>query len=194
MFPRRKPGFNQMKHTCQIYVLVNNNQEIDYVGRSRRLKLRLQEHRTVLGYRPLCFVVDSCHENCREVENSWIEFFKQQGIQLRNIYSGQGPHFLPETLKQQISARQKGKVVTAETRRKMSEWQKGKPKNFSEAGLARLKETGRKSRGRFASLSVEKQEEIRQCSLQYWASRTPEEMLAWSKQSTQNNLRRHTGF
>lgn len=177
-----------MLHKCQIYVLLNKDQEIDYVGRSKNIKRRLQEHRTVLGYKPVFFIVDYCYENCKQVEDNWITFFREQGMQLRNIYSGQGPHFLSDEVRQRISLRHKGKIVSAATRQKMSDWQKGKPKNYSEEALSSLRVAGKKSKDRWDKLSAERKEELRLKSVNFWASRTPEQMLAWGQQSTRNNL------
>ena len=90
-------------HTCLIYLLYNEQGIIDYVGRSKDFGRRLIEHRGVLGFRPKYEIIDSCSENCRNIEKFWICFYRGLGYKLRNIYYGQGPHCLSEEAKANLS-------------------------------------------------------------------------------------------
>lgn len=130
------------KHTCLIYVLFDEQGKVNYVGRTRRkIDLRMNEHKEVLGFRPTFKIIDRCHSDCRNVERRWIEHYRKRGFSLRNINYGQGPHFLSPEAKQKLSIRLTGVPKSAETRRKMSEAQKGRPKNWSRSGYARVRKS-----------------------------------------------------
>jgi len=141
----------------------------------------MSEHRQCLGFKPRYEIIDQCSVDCREVERKWIEHYKNLGFKLRNIYYGQGPHFLPEASIEKLRELGKRPVTWGA---KIAATLKGNCPNWSEEGL-KIQEQSRFKQGR--KKTVEEIERDRKNSIRYWRDRTEEEMQNWAAQSTKNN-------
>lgn len=124
-----------------IYTIILNDSL--YIGRTKvdRIKARMQEH----GNPPfwaILEIVDSQETN--KAECKWMEYFESLGVELLNkTRASNGCHHQTNEARNYLSRIQKNKVVSEETRRKMSAWQKGIPKNYSKETYEQLKEKGR---------------------------------------------------
>lgn len=155
-------------HTCEIYVLFSQNGEVDYVGRTRQgIKRRIAEHKSTLGYKPLYLVVDKCHTDCASIERRWIEYYRASGCKLRNIYFGQGPHYLSAEHRAKLAEAFRGRPVTWGA--KISATQKGVKKDWSPEGRERVRSTQfSKGHSRWESLSAEAKERHRLKAREQW--------------------------
>lgn len=128
-----------------VYVLIDpRTQEVRYVGRAKDLKVRLKRHwRGVgrshvatwiralkrLGLRPQVAIVQQVPaDHIAAAERYWIAHYRALGCPMTNIGDGgegglTGAHHSEET-KAKIGAAHRGKVVSEESRRRMSEAQK----------------------------------------------------------------------
>lgn len=110
-----------------IYALYRPGRDIFYAGKSRNLKRRLKGHRTRFGHIVQAVMLETCDGDWRAAEHFWIEVCREAGINLANLTEGgDGVETLSAKLRVQISVRQKGRVASEETRRKMSRVTKGK--------------------------------------------------------------------
>jgi predicted GIY-YIG superfamily endonuclease len=128
-----------------IYGLHFPDRPICYVGVTNNLDRRLKEHRSRLGRGVSAEVLETGYGTRIEravAEHRWIEHFRQAGHKLYNLTEGgDGAETLSAEVRAKISERHKGKVVSEETRRKMSVAQKGKKKNWTAEGAERAKQT-----------------------------------------------------
>jgi hypothetical protein len=128
-----------------IYVLKDpRTNEIRYVGKTKRsLKIRLSEHlqqkakdhhsrwiNSLLkqNLQPLIEEVEKCsNSNWEEREKFWIQYYKNLNFNLTNSNDGgPGSHNPSSEARAKISAANKGRIRSAETRAKMSAASKNK--------------------------------------------------------------------
>ena len=106
-----------------IYALLDSARVVRYVGQTVSLKARLNDHRQVrswfASHADLEWTTQEAWENR---ERYWLAFFKAQGCTLENRTEGGGGCCRPQTSEQKakISAALKGRIVSKETRRRMS--------------------------------------------------------------------------
>lgn len=157
-----------MPHICRIYVLLNDDESVFYVGRtSRDPRRRMAEHKQTLGFTPRYKIIARCSKRCRDVERKWIEHYRGAGHQLRNISYGQGPHFLPESSREKLRSAFTGRPVTWGD--KISSTQRGRKKEWSRAGRARVQSSQFKvGESAWNKLSPEQQEKIRKAARDQW--------------------------
>jgi hypothetical protein len=157
-----------MEHECKIYVLFDRRGKINYVGRTKRpLYQRMAEHKKLLGFRPTYRIIARCRTNCRNVERQWIAYYRKRGFKLRNIYYGQGPHFMSEASRMKLSLAFRGRPVTWGD--KISAAQKGIKKNWSPLGRARVMATQfKQGENTWDRLTDDQKESLRQRAREQW--------------------------
>lgn len=125
-----------------IYALINPDKQVFYVGKSHDPKRRMNEHRRVLGYRPEYIILEQCGDQWREAEQRWIEHYHLVGANLINrMVAGSGCESLSAESRRKISEAQKGKPKPDGFGEKLSAVSKGQPRNWSPEGEARVKST-----------------------------------------------------
>lgn len=138
-----------------IYALIDpNTQQVRYIGKTKYLNKRYnahindskKSHKTnwIKSLKPLVpelFILDVCDDlSWVNLEQYWISQFKTWGFDLTNVTEGgegSSGMKLSETHRNNISNGLKGRVVTTETRLKISQSNKGKHK--SESHILNLK-------------------------------------------------------
>ena len=173
------------KHECKIYVLFDGKGRISYVGRTgRSIEKRINEHRTVLGFRPRFAIIDRCSENCREVEKGWIAHYRNKGTALRNVVPSSAHHFWPEHLRKRFARHEPRR---AETKRKLAESQKLRWASYTKEQRQSIVESIRAGQRR---VPRKVREAIgRKGALIGWAKWTPEEREIINSKISQTILR-----
>lgn len=149
--------------TCSIYVLLDENDKIRYVGRTfNPLYVRLSQHiyrakkgdsnhkdnwiRQMMrsGYLPKIRLIEIVDESCHvQKEIEWITFFRNLKLRLVNQTNGGEGHDQTEETKLKISSTLKGTKFSKERRiRYLNSW-KNKKMSRKAIDAARLVNTGR---------------------------------------------------
>ena len=153
-----------------------------YIGRTKNLKYRLQEHDHPPNWGVLETTLNRM-ETCK-AEIKWMEVFQGLGVTLLNKIKGSnGAYDIPQDVRDKISAANKGRKMSLETRQKMSAWQKGVPKHYR-TNLVGM----RKGWEILRNLTKEQRSEMRKRGMtdasreglrkgwEYWANLTPEQV------------------
>ena len=126
-----------MKWKWTIYLLRSKRGRPLYVGVSRNIARRMNEHRNTLGYKPLYEILQTGKgEGWSKAEKKWIAYFGGPGVLLNKTHGGNGPETLSSETKALLSKLSTGRYVSEETRAKMSRSGRGIKKNFSPEGRA----------------------------------------------------------
>ena len=174
-----------------IYAILDQRGDPVYVGSTNNVKRRMKEHRRVRGEKPSYRILEEGYVGRFLAEEKWIKHYQDMGYLLSNkaqFFGGRSSH--SAATRALISAQQKGKIVSEETRLRMSEASRGVPRNWTPEGRRRVEATqfGRRRgavnedarrrslRKHWASLSAEKKSEIlRETNLKAWAARSDNE-------------------
>lgn len=153
-----------------------------YIGRTKNLKYRLQEHDHPPNWGVLETTLNRM-ETCK-AEIKWMEIFQTLGVTLLNkIKASNGAYDIPQDVRAKISAAHKGRKMSPEARRKMSAWQKGVPKHYPvdksglEIGRQMWKRLTKEQRSlRVKTHMTDSQREGLKRGWKYWANLTPEQV------------------
>jgi len=191
-----------------IYALTNVEGDPFYVGSTNNPRRRMNEWAKILKTKPEYIILEQGEEGRYHAEEKWIKNLRDQGYSLINkaeFYGGRV--HLTKAQRKKVSIANKGKIVSEETRRRMSEALKGKPRNWTPDGEQRVKATQFKKghkvvvdeagriarRAHWARLSVETKSRIaRETNLKAWANRTPEERSRIGQKIAATRTRNHT--
>ena len=108
-----------------------------YIGATRDLSRRMREHKRTFGFVPSPEILargDSIE--WRTAEHAWIERFRRDGVCLANKTAGRnGVESLSAEARAKLSQAAKGRRKSEDTKARIRAVQKGRPKNWSAAGL-----------------------------------------------------------
>lgn len=160
--------------TCCIYVVFDKDGIVCYVGRSSNVPRRLREHTKRLGYKvtgDTILKVKCTNGNhlCRAAETAAIKHYRGQGLKLLNkVDYSTGAIIVSAEAREKLSQALLGRKCTWAD--KISEAQKGIPKNWSAKGRARVaKNQFKEGDNRYAELNREQRERMRTGGLKAWA-------------------------
>ena len=143
----RMSGKGRNPQDTYIYALIDPiTQHVRYVGKTKYPNRRYNAHindsnkshktnwiKSLGSLKPEFLILDVCDElSWVQLEQYWISQFKTWGFNLTNMTEGgEGNTYvsLPESHRKNISKGLKGRIVTPETRRKIAESNRGKPKS-----------------------------------------------------------------
>lgn len=175
-----------------IYGLVNERTGyIDYVGRTRDLRRRMQEHRKSLAFtrRPQFVIFEYGDGNARKAELRWFAEMEKLGVELRNKirHDSCGCETHSELTRRLLSEKGCGRVVSETTRHKLSESLRGVEHVFTPDGLERSEKTRfKKGVHTFSALSIKSQQHIREASQKQWDGVSEEERSARASERNRN--------
>ena len=120
----------------KIYYLHREDNIPFYVGYTKHLKNRLNDHRRKKGNNVELIVIDEClEENKKIIETMYIQLFKSWGFKLENQNTGGGgpSYHTKESIERYKNWRKDKKPMlnkkhSEETRKRISNATKGKPK------------------------------------------------------------------
>lgn len=125
-----------------IYGLQRPDRDIFYVGKTKEPARRLKEHRKRFGREIELIILEVVPlSEWRYAEHAWIQEFRDAGLMIANrTEGGDGIEVMSSEQRADISRRQMGRKHTAEARAKMSAKLKGRRKQWSSEGAARVRE------------------------------------------------------
>lgn len=174
---------------CFIYRLRRHKDgPVIYVGKTCRLRKRLNEHKQVFGNPLLMDVIASCHRQEEDAqERKWIAHYRSIGECEKNIANGgQGIDQHSQATRDKISKLSKGKPKPLDFGAKISAAIKGKPRNWTEEGEQRVRTTQfKKGEGRWDDLSKDLQEKFVAARKKQWDGISSEER---TRMATKRNL------
>lgn len=174
---------------CFIYRLRRSEDgPVIYVGKTYRLRKRLNEHRQVFGSPLLMEVILSC-SRCEqdEHEKKWIAHYRSLGECEKNIANGgQGTGMHSQATREKISKLFKGKTKPPEFGLKISAKTKGVPHNWTPEGWRNAQATHfKQGEGRWEDLPKDLQEKFIAARKKQWDGISKEER---ARMSTERNL------
>lgn len=145
-----------------------------YVGATSNLKRRMKEHRQTFGSEIRADILKRSSGPGRlQAEHWWIERFRAAGYPLTNKTVGRnGNQGLSDESRALVSAFHKGRPKSPEHRAKIGAANRGKPRNWSPEGRARVEATQFKPGHRN---TPEQLEVMLAATKGWWASIPPEE-------------------
>jgi hypothetical protein len=167
-----------------IYGLYRPDRPIFYIGRTFDMARRLKEHRQHFKGRIYAKILEAgTGDEHGEAENWWIEHYRRLGYTIANrTEGGNGAQRLSADTKRKMSAKTKGRPKSPDHVAKIAAAQRGKPKNWSSEGAAKIAETQFKAgRNSWADLSEDARQRKAEIHRQQLLAQTPEQR---SQQST----------